>query len=136
MKIPGHPVSEGVAKAELLVSPEPITFYGGVDPLTSKVTEPGHPLYGEVLKDRILVFPHSKGSTVGSYIILRLARRGIAPAGIVTLKPDEVVIVGCVIGGVPSMTGISEEAFNTLRTGDKAELRVDRNYAELLVEEL
>ncbi|MEZ0345997.1 MAG: DUF126 domain-containing protein [Infirmifilum sp.] len=134
MRFRGSPITEGEVVGELVVSPQPLTFYGGVDPSTSEVVEPGHALRGTRLKGKILILPHSKGSTVGSYVILRMARRGVAPAGIVTVKPDEVVIIGCIIGGVTSMTRIGEEALNLLKTGDKAILRVGREHAELLVE--
>lgn len=134
MKFTGHPVVEGVARGELLVSRQPITFYGGVDPLTSEVVEPSHPLRGVKLAGKILVVPHSKGSTVGSYTILRMARRGVAPAGIVTVRPDEVVIVGCIIGGVVSMTGVEEGVLKLAKSGGTAELRVGKDYAELIIE--
>lgn len=134
MRFTGCPIVEGTARGELLVSQQPITFYGGVDPLTSEVVEPSHPLKGARLAGRILVIPHSKGSTVGSYIILRMAKRGIAPAGIVTVRPDEVVIVGCVIGGVVSMTGVHKSVLSSVKSGSIAELHVRREHAELVVE--
>jgi predicted aconitase with swiveling domain len=104
MRINGKPVVEGKASGEILFSPEPITFFGGVDPSSGKIVERGHPLYSQIIAGKILVFPHSKGSTVGSYILLRLARKGLAPAGIVSLRPDEVTIVGAIIGKIPMMT--------------------------------
>jgi len=135
VRVVGRPVSEGVGRGEVLVSKEPITFFGGVDPTTSEVIEPSHSLKGVKLAGKVLVFPHSKGSTVGSYILLRLAKRGLAPAGIVTVKPDEVVIIGCIIAGIPSMTGINEEALSEIPSGALGELRVGRDHAELRINE-
>ncbi len=135
MRITGRPVSEGFARGQVLLSREPITFFGGVDPRTSEVVEPSHPLKGEKLAGKILVLPHSKGSTVGSYVLLRMARRGVAPAGVVTVRPDEVVIIGCIISGIPSMTGIDEASLDKIRPGSLAEIRVGRDYAELVLYE-
>ncbi|QOJ79551.1 DUF126 domain-containing protein [Infirmifilum lucidum] len=135
MRIAGRPVSEGVARGQVLLSREPITFFGGVDPKTSEVVEPSHPLKGEKLAGKILVFPHSKGSTVGSYVLLRMAKRGVAPAGVVTVRPDEVVIIGCIISGIPSMTGIDEASLGKIRPGSLAEIRVGRSHAELVLYE-
>lgn len=87
----------------MLVSEEPLSFYGGVDPLTGKIVERGHELYGRSVAGAILVFPYGKGSTVGSYTLLRLARRGKAPAGIVNLVSEPIVVVGCMLGGIPLM---------------------------------
>ena len=79
----GRVIREGRAEGEALTTRQPISFYGGVDPETGRIVERGHELEGEVITDKILVFPYGKGSTVGSYILLRLRRRGLAPKAIV-----------------------------------------------------
>ena len=76
----GRGLSRGKGRGPVLVSPEPISFLGGVDPETGKITDTTHPLYGKVIAGRVLVFPHGKGSTVGSYVLYALARNGKAPA--------------------------------------------------------
>ncbi|HDN80985.1 MAG TPA: DUF126 domain-containing protein, partial [Chloroflexi bacterium] len=60
----GRIIRGGKAKGEALVSPEPIGFLGGVDPETGVVVERGHPLEGQRVSGRVLVFPTGKGSTV------------------------------------------------------------------------
>ena len=74
----GRVIREGNAEGSALVSSEPVSFYGGVDLDTGVVVERDHPLHGEALAGRVLVIPRGKGSTVGSWAILRLARRGLA----------------------------------------------------------
>ncbi len=106
MRICGRPLVEGVARGELLVTGEPISFYGGVDPETGVIVEKGHELEGESVAGRILAFPHGKGSTVGSYVLLRLARNGVAPAGIVNARSEPIIIIGCLISGIPLMDGV------------------------------
>jgi len=54
------------AEGEALTTTQPISFYGGVDPNTGVIIEKGHELQGISVKDKILVFPQGKGSTVGS----------------------------------------------------------------------
>jgi predicted aconitase with swiveling domain len=99
----GRGLVRGRGRGPLLVSEEPLSFYGGVDPLTGEIVERGHELYGRSVAGAILVFPYGKGSTVGSYTLLRLARRGKAPAGIVNLASEPIVVVGCMLGGIPLM---------------------------------
>ena len=70
----GRVIRAGRAEGPALVSPAAIGFLGGVDPDSGVVLDPGHPLQGQSIAGKILVFPHGKGSTVGSYTILRLAR--------------------------------------------------------------
>ena len=72
MILRGRRVMGGVAEGEALVSVEPVSFYGGVDPETGCVTEPGHCCCGENISGKVFMFPTGKGSTVGSYVIYRM----------------------------------------------------------------
>ncbi|HEC94641.1 MAG TPA: DUF126 domain-containing protein [Thermoplasmatales archaeon] len=102
----GRTISPGKAEGETLVSREPIGFYGGVDIKTGKVIEKGHPLEGRSVKDRILVFPCGKGSTVGSYVIYGLKKNGVAPAGIVNEETETIVATGVILAGIPCVDKI------------------------------
>jgi predicted aconitase with swiveling domain len=94
-------ISKGTGAGPLLVTDAPISFLGGVDPATGMVIEPGHPLHGESIAGRVLVFPHGKGSTVGSYILYGLARNGVAPAAIVNEEAEMIIAAGALIAGIP-----------------------------------
>lgn len=120
VRIPARVVKAGQAEGEALVSPEPISFLGGLDPETGVVIEPGHPLEGERVSSRVLVFPTGKGSTVGSYTLYRLARNGLAPAAIINSEADPVVSVGAVIAEIPMVDQVDISRINT---GDWVELR-------------
>jgi predicted aconitase with swiveling domain len=111
----GRVIKDGKAEGIALVSPKPIGFLGGVDPETGVVIEPGHPLEGECIAGRILVFPTGKGSTVGSYTIYRLARNGLAPAGIVNAESEAIVAVGAIIASIPMVDQVD---IGQIRSGD------------------
>jgi putative nucleotidyltransferase with HDIG domain len=120
-----HPCSSrvirsGHAEGEALVSPDPIGFLGGVDPDTGVVVEPGHPLEGQCVAGRVLVFPTGKGSTVGSYTLYRLARNGLAPAAIINAEADPVVAVGAIIAEIPMVDQVD---VSRIRTGDWVQVR-------------
>ena len=115
-------VKAGHAEGEALVSPEPIGFFGGVDPDTGVVIDPGHPLEGQCVARRVLVFPTGKGSTVGSYILYRLARNGLAPAAIVNAEADPVVAVGAVIAEIPMVDHVD---ISLIQIGDWVEIDDD-----------
>ncbi len=119
-------ISGGCAKGLALVSPEPISFYGGVDPETGKIVEEGHPLYGKSISGKILIFPHGKGSTVGSYIILRLAKRGLAPKAIINLYAEPIVAVGAIISEIPMVDSLPKEFFEKVRSGDRVVVDADK----------
>ncbi|NLG26426.1 MAG: DUF126 domain-containing protein [Chloroflexi bacterium] len=99
----GRVIVAGQARGLALVSDRPIGFLGGVDPDTGIVTEPGHPLEGQSVAGRVLVFPTGKGSTVGSYTLYRLARNGLAPAAIVNAQSEPIVAVGALLANIPML---------------------------------
>ncbi len=103
MELKGRTIFKGKAEGEALVTSQPISFYGGVDPNTGEVIEKGHALQGKTVKGKILVFPTGKGSTVGSYTLYRMKKNGTAPAGIVNRECETVVAVGAIISEIPCL---------------------------------
>jgi uncharacterized protein len=102
----GRALVLGTAEGVALVSHRPIGFLGGVDADTGIVVERGHPLEGQALRGRVLVFPHGKGSTVGSYTIYRLAQAGLGPCAIINQESEPIVAVGALIAGIPMVDQI------------------------------
>ncbi len=102
----GRTISPGKAEGVAIVSKEPIGFYGGIDINTGIVIEKGHPLEGKSVKDKILVFPCGKGSTVGSYVIYGLKKNGVAPAGIINEETETIVATGVILAGIPCVDHI------------------------------
>jgi len=105
-KLRGRRIYGGKARAPALVSKEPVSFFGGVDPDTGVIVEKEHPLAGECISGRVLVFPKGKGSTVGSYTLYRLKKNGKAPAAIVTRECETIVAVGAIISEIPCLDQI------------------------------
>ncbi len=115
----GRIIKHGVAKGEALVSPDPIGFLGGVDGETGIVTERGHPLEGECVSGKVLVFPTGKGSTVGSYVLYQLAAGGRAPAAMINADSEPIVAVGAIISEIPMVDQIPVAE---IHTGDYVEM--------------
>ncbi|NOZ29105.1 MAG: DUF126 domain-containing protein [Chloroflexi bacterium] len=120
MRLRGRVIRPGRAEGIALVSPEPIGFLGGVDPDTGIVIEPGHPLQGQSVAGRVLVFPSGKGSTVGSYTILRLQRSGHAPVAIVNRESEAIVAVGAIIADIPMVDRVD---ISRIHTGDRVRVQ-------------
>jgi predicted aconitase with swiveling domain len=116
----GRVIKAGRAEGIALVSPEAIGFFGMVDAETGIVVEQGHPLQGESIGGRVLVFPTGKGSTVGSYSLYRLAKAGVAPAAIINAESEPIVAVGAIISEIPMVDRVD---IRQIQTGDK--IRID-----------
>jgi len=122
MRLKGRVIRAGRASGEALVSHEPIGFFGGVDPETGVVVEPGHELEGQSISHRVLVFPSGKGSTVGSYTLYRLHQSGLAPVGIINSRSEAIVAVGAIIAEIPMVDLIDITQINT---GDAVSIEDD-----------
>lgn len=126
MEFRGRGISRGFARGEALVSRDPISFYGGVDPETAVITEKKHVLEGKSIAGKILIFPRGRGSTVGSYIIYRLAKKGLAPKAIINIEAEPIVAIGAIISNIPLIDKVDVEIFEVISDGDPLEVDGDR----------
>ncbi|RLE78265.1 MAG: hypothetical protein DRJ44_00120 [Thermoprotei archaeon] len=133
MRIKARPIVEGRAEGEALISKNPISFYGGVDPKTGVVREKGHPLEGVSIAGKILAFPYGKGSTVGSYIILALAKNNVAPKAIINLESEPIIIVGCILANVPLVDKPEKNIFDIIKNGDYVRIIAKKDNAYILI---
>ncbi len=132
MEIRCHRVSGGRSAGKALVTREPISFLGTVDPDTGMVVDPGHELYGRSIGGKVLIFPEGKGSTVGSYVIYQLKKRGAAPAAMINLQSEPIVAVGAIISGIPLVDRVPEDL---LSIEDGIEVVVDADEEVVRIEE-
>lgn len=88
---------KGTAQGEVLRFDAPISFWGGVNPVTSEVTLAGHPQRGQAIKDKILVLPQLIGSSSSSAVILELFYKGVAPKALILGGRDAILPVGVVV---------------------------------------
>ena len=125
----GRCIASGRRRGTALVSKKPLSFLGGVDYNTGVIIEKGHDLKGEQLKDRVLCFPSGHGSTVGSYVLYSLAKKGLAPKAIINQTADPVVVVGAIIANVPMIDQID---INQIKTGDTVEVDACKGIAKII----
>jgi predicted aconitase with swiveling domain len=118
----GRIIYKGTAEGEALVSEMPISFYGGVDPNTGIILEKGHQLNGQSVKEKILVFPQGKGSTVGSYTLYRMKKNGTAPSGMINRECETIVAVGAIISEIPCVDKVE---ISKIKTGDRVSIQGD-----------
>lgn len=127
-RIKGRAIFAGNVSGAVLKSEVPVGFFGHLEPDEGVYKEKGHPLDGASVKDRILVFPRAKGSTVGSYIIYGLKKAGNAPAAMIMTECDTIVAVGSIIGEVPTIDSVDISGLK-----DGSQLKVEGE--EVIVDE-
>lgn len=128
--IQAKPVVAGSAQGEALVSREPLSFWGGYDQETGEIIDRRHPLSGQNAAGRILVLPHSRGSSTTTAVLLEAIRAGTAPAAIVTTAEDAFFALAGVVAeemygsGIPILS-VDQAAFERLKTGQRIEIDED-----------
>ena len=132
MRLKGRKVVGGYAEGESLVSRDPVSFYGGVDPETGVVVEPGHAVEGECITGKVFVFPTGKGSTVGSYVIYRMKKLGTAPAALVNSETEAILATGCVISDIPLVDKLDVDPVENLRSGMLLRVIADEGVVETI----
>lgn len=116
--IRGRCVVPGVAEGEALVTTQPISGWGGVDPRNGTVVEVRHELRGQSFAGKVLVFPGAKGSSGWSaqFHVARLM--GTAPAAWLFKQMTTKVALGTVVSHAPAMTDFDQDPVALIRTGD------------------
>ena len=68
-EIPVQCLSAGEVEANLVVSPVPLSFWGGFNVMTGAVIDRGHPAFGQVLTGRILAMGMGRPLEPGTYYV-------------------------------------------------------------------
>jgi hypothetical protein len=114
----GRVVVPGVVSAQALVSTEPISGWGGVDPRTGTIVETRHPLRGQSFAGKVLVFPGAKGSSGWSAQFHTARVMGMAPAAWLFKLMCTKVALGAVVSHAPAMTDFDQDPLQLIQTGD------------------
>jgi predicted aconitase with swiveling domain len=126
----GKAVVPGRARGTALVSSQPLSLWGGVNPDTGEIIDRRHDRSGANLTGKVFVFPTGKGSSTSSTILMESVRAGTAPAAIINLTADPLAALGAIVadelyGRVVPIVTLSREDFDAIRDGD--ELTVERD---------
>jgi uncharacterized protein len=118
-------ISRGTAKGKVIISHEPLSFLGGVDPETGNVIDREHELYHQNISHKILVIPSGKGSTVGSYVIFQMAKNNTAPLAIIAIEAEPIIATGAIMASIPMVDQPEENIIDILKEDDLVEVDAD-----------
>ena len=94
----GRVLIDGAGEGPLLRLTQPISFWGGVDPATGRLTDPRHPQHGIAIGGTVLALAATRGSSSSSAIMLELLARRLAPAALLLGEPDAILALGIIVG--------------------------------------
>lgn len=120
-------IVEGQVEGEVIISPLPISFLGGIDPKSGKIIDSENPLFGQEITNKIFIFPEGRGSTVGSYVIYGLKINGVAPLAFIANKAETIVAAGAILAEIPMVDRPAEDLFDLLKSGDRVKIDTLKN---------
>jgi predicted aconitase with swiveling domain len=131
MVIRGRVISKGLVEGEVLVSTKKISFLGDVDVETGEVIAKDSDIRGKSVVGKILVFPTGRGSTVGTYVLLRMKKRGTSPKAIINVETEPIIAVGAIIAGIPLMDKLDLNPLEVLKNGDRVVVNAYEGFVEV-----
>ena len=102
-KLNAKPLLTSMAAADIcacgpvLALTAPLSFWGGVDPQSGRITQVRHPECGASIAGTVLALPATIGSSSSSAVLLELIRTGNAPAALLMHEPDAILLIGCLV---------------------------------------
>lgn len=120
----------GEATGTALVLDEPVSLWGGFDPVTGEIIDRRHSQVGTSLAGVVLVMPSGRGSSGGSAGLAEATRLGTGPVAIVLGEPDEILVVGAVVaeelyGVTVPIVVVDLEVYDAIATGMTVTVRHD-----------
>ena len=75
----------------------PISFWGGVDPNSGRISDVRHPQCGSDVAGTVLFVPGTIGSSSAAAVLMELVHGGLAPAALVLHEPDAILLLGLIV---------------------------------------
>ena len=126
-----HRIIRGYGEGEALVSHEPICFYL-TEPKTGIVREKNHELVGRSVRDKVLVFPSGKASSVVQIDgLFKLTLNKTAPKAMIVKDVETVLIVSAFIARVPLVDRLEKDPFEIIRSGDLVKVNAEKGIVTL-----
>ncbi len=131
MMVKGNKILGGRAvEGEVMVQKESFSFFGDANRDTGVINVGTNA--GKSFKDKILVFPQGKGSTLAPYIVTDCKRNGVAPKAILCQKADGCIAMVAILADIPTMDQFERDITETVKTGDRVRVEADKGYIEVL----
>jgi len=131
MKIRGRIISRGIVEGKAIVSRTKFSFLGDVDVETGKVVAKDSDIVDENISNKIFVFPTGRGSTVGTYILLRMKKKGTAPKAIINVETEPIIAVGAIIAGIPLMDKLEINPLKIIKSGEWVKVNALEGWIEI-----
>ena len=136
MKLWGRTIARGYAEGEAVVSTKSFSFLGDVDVKNGIVIADDSDIKGMSIKVKIFVFPSGRGSTVGTYVLLRMKKNNTAPKAIINIEAEPIIAIGSILAEIPLIDNLTLESkqvnpLNYIKNGDYVKVNATEGWVEI-----
>ena len=122
LHLQGEIIVPGEASGAVLVSQEPLSFWGGYDQTSGEIIDRRHPLSGQFAGGRILAIPATRGSSTTTAVLLEAIRANTAPIAFITRGTDHFLALASIVaeemyGQAIPIVSLNAQAFEQLESG-------------------
>jgi predicted aconitase with swiveling domain len=117
-----RPLVAGHGCGKIFATRQNISFWGGVDPATGMTIDPRHELFDRFITAKVLAFSYGKGSAAAPLVLLELVKQTTAPAAIINIETEPLLVAGPIIsqhfyGTSIPVVALARAAFDRLQPG-------------------
>lgn len=117
----GEKISGGIAEGTALVSKTRFSFLF-TDAATGRFMHEGHELFGEIVKNRVLIIPEMRAN-LDMWKLYWCWKEGTAPLAIVAVEADDYIIAGTIMCELPCVHRLEVDPTAVFNSGQR--IRVD-----------
>lgn len=125
----GQSISKGVAEGFALVSSAQLNF-SFTEVKTGKIVQAGIDIFGEIVKDKVLVIPSMKAN-IDMWKLYWCWKEGTAPKAIVAVEADDYIIAGANLCGIPCVHRLNIDPIKEIHTGQYVKVDGNQGIVEL-----
>ncbi len=118
-------------RIKLVYSNDSFSFVGGVNIQTGDISDYRHANYQENITGKAFAFPFGRGSSGAGLVLMEMLRIGTAPAAIINVHTDPVILTGPLIckhfyNQILPVINLTEEDYQKLDGAKEIEIFEDR----------
>ena len=132
MILRGHCVNPGKAEGEAILIKIPFSFLGELNAATGKIASPFHEQFGQSIKNKVLVIPTGKGSSMGPIIGWYAMKAGNNPAAIVCIEAEPIIASVAITANIPMVHKLDKNPLEVIKSGDYVKVDATAGIVEIV----
>ena len=132
MVLKGNCVNKGKAEGEAIVITAPFSFLGELNADTGKIASPFHEQFGESIKNKVLVIPTGKGSSMGPIIGWYAMKARNNPAAILCVEAESIIASVAITANIPMVDKLDKNPLDVIKSGDYVKVDATAGIVEII----